>query len=189
MKSIIVIVVIILAILGFSLFLRVRSRSQDAQKPASKALYLGLRKLALQASREEFNLAPMSAPTEPWGVMIDWGVPHGTATVVAFSDGHASIYLSNGGGFLGGAESHESVRSVAKQMVAAAVECQPQTHATSEYPLPQQGEVFFYLLTDAGVFTASAPEKDLSSHHHSLSKLGDAAQGVINQYRLIQQTK
>jgi hypothetical protein len=159
------------------------------QTHSPKDIYLGLRNLALQNSREKFNQAPTPTPTTPWGVMMDWGVPHGTATVVAFSDGGASIYLSNGGGFIGGGESHESVRSAAKKMVSAAIESQPQTHATSEYPLPQHGEVFFYMFTDAGVFTASASEKDLSSHNHSLSKLGDAAQEVIKQYRLITQTK
>jgi hypothetical protein len=60
--------------------------------------------------------------------------------------------LSTGGGFIGGGESHESVRNAAKKMVAVAAECQPHTHATSEYPLPQkQGEVLFYLVTDSGI--------------------------------------
>jgi hypothetical protein len=61
------------------------------------------------------------------------------------------------------------VRHAAKKMVAVAVECQPFTHATSEYPLPQQqGEALFYLLTDAGIFAASASKEDLSNHNHAL---------------------
>jgi hypothetical protein len=80
--------------------------------------------------------------------------------------------------------------NAAKKMVAVAVECQPHTHATSEYPLPQkQGEVFFYLLTDAGIFTANVSKEELSNHHHPLSKLHDAAQGIITEYRLIQGNK
>ena len=71
-------------------------------------------------------------------------------------------------------------------MVAIAGEYQSQTHATTVHPLPQRGQVIFYLLTDAGLFTAAASQEDLSSHRHPLSKLGDAAQDVINQYRLIQ---
>jgi hypothetical protein len=189
LKITVIIGFIVVAILGFSLYRRLHSRSQAAQQPAPKDVYMGLRNLALQGSREKLNLAPTSSPTEPWEAIMDWGVPHATATIVAFSDGHASIYLSNGGGYLGGAESHESVRSAAKKMVAAAIECQSQTHATSDYPLPQQGEVFFYLLTDAGIFTASALQKDLSTHRHPLSRLGDAAQKVINEYRIINPTK
>ena len=189
MKNIVIIVLIAFAILGLALYQRLHSRNQAPQKPSPKEIYLGLRNLNLQGSREKFNLPPTPTPTVPWGVLMDWGVPHGTATVVALSDGSASIYLSNGGGFLGGAESHESVRSAAKKMVAAAVEVQSQTHATTDYPLPQQGEIFFYLLTDAGIFTATAPQEDLSAHRNPLAKLGDAAQEVIKQYQLIQPPK
>jgi hypothetical protein len=53
---------------------------------------------------------------------MDGGVDNGTVTVVAFSDGTASVYLSIGGGFIGG-KSHEAVRKAADQMVAAAVGC------------------------------------------------------------------
>jgi hypothetical protein len=140
--------------------------------------------MALGITREKAGLAATYAPTEPWGVIMDWVVSQAIATIIAFSNGHASIYLSTGGGFIGGGESHESVRNAAKRMVAVAGECQPHTHATSEYPLPQkQGEVLFYLLTDAGIFTATASKEDLSSHHHPLSKLHDAAQGIITEYR------
>jgi hypothetical protein len=143
--------------------------------------------MALGITRQKAGLGATYAATEPWGVIMDWVVSDATATVVAFSSGHASIYLSTGGGFIGGGESHESVRNAAKTMVAVAAECQPHTHTTSEYPLPQkQGEVLFYLLTDAGIFTASASKEHLNDHHHPLSKLHDAAQSIITEYRLIQ---
>jgi len=61
--------------------------------------------------------------------------------------------------------------------------------ATNSYPLTQSGQEIFYVLTDAGVFTASAYQEELSSHRHPLSKLGDAAQEVFTEYRLIQQPK
>jgi hypothetical protein len=159
------------------------------QKLAPKDVYLGLRNMALGITREKAGLGATYAPTEAWGVIMDWVVSNATATIVAFSNGHVSIYLSTGGGFIGG-ESHESVRNAGKKMVAVAGECQPHTHATAEYPLPQeQGEVLFYLLTDAGIFAASASTEDLDDHHHPLSKLHDAAQGIITEYRLIQGNK
>jgi hypothetical protein len=119
---------------------------------------------------------------------MDWGIPKGSATVVAMSDGNASVYLSHGGGFIGGS-GHESVRKAAQLTVAAANEVQPQMHATTTYPLPQPGEVTFYALTDNGVFTASALEADLKSGRSPLSRLSTAAQEIITQYRLVQQTK
>jgi len=160
------------------------------QKPDPKDVYLGLRTMALGITREKAGLAATFAPTEPWGVIVDWVVSNATATVIAFSNGHASIHLSTGGGFIGGGESHESVRNAAKNMVTVAAECQPHAHATSECPLPQkQDEIVFYLLTDAGIFTVNASKEDFSSHHHPLSKLHDAAQGIITAYRLIQGNK
>jgi len=128
----------------------------------------------------------MATQATPWGVVMDWGVTNGSATVVAFSDGHASIYLSGGGGYLGGAESHDSIRNAAKKMIAIAAECQLQANPTKSYPLPERGHVTFYFLTDSGIFSAAATEDDLGKHHGSMSKLGDAAQEVITQYRLIQ---
>ena len=118
---------------------------------------------------------------------MDWGIPAGSATVVAMADGNASVYLSGGGGFIGGSQSHETIRAAAKKTVEIAEEVQPLMRATTSYPLPQRGQVTFYLLTDAGVFTASAPDEDLRSHRSPLYKLGDAAQTIITEYRLIQQ--
>jgi hypothetical protein len=115
---------------------------------------------------------------------MEWGLREGTVTVVAFSDGTASVYLSSGGGFIGGS-SHESIRKAAQKMVAIAADFQPKALATTTYPLPRQAQVTFYFLTDAGVFTVNAPEQELSGHRHLLSKLGDAGQNIITQYRLI----
>jgi hypothetical protein len=112
---------------------------------------------------------------------MDWGFTEGAATVVAFSDGNASVYLSSGGGFLVDAP-HESIRKAAQKMVTIAAECQPQAHFTTTYPLPQRAQVIFYFLTDVGVFTISASEQELSSHRHPLSKLGDGGQDIITQY-------
>jgi hypothetical protein len=134
------------------------------QKPA-KDVYLGLRNLALRIAREKTGLVATFVPTEPWGVVImDWVVSQVTATVIASSNRHA-VGLSAAVNPMNLAQcSQENGRRYRRR--------QPLTHATSEYPLPQQqGEVFFYLFSDAGIFTASASKEDLSSHHHPLSKL------------------
>jgi hypothetical protein len=185
MKNLAIIVCVILVGFGLSRLMHGRSQKQAESKPAPRVVYQDLRDLAFQNSRAKLGLPPTSTQTQPWGVIMDWGVTEGTATVVAFSDGNASVYLSSGGGFIGGA-SHESIRKAAQRMVAIAAECQPQTRATATYPLPERAHVIFYLLTDSGVFTANAPQEELSSHRHPLSRLGDAGQDIITQYRLIQ---
>jgi hypothetical protein len=109
MKNIAIIVCVILVSFGLSRLLNGRSQKESESKPAPKEVYQGLRNLAFQNSRAKLGLPPTSTPTQPWVVIMDWGVTEGTATAVAFSDGTASVYLSSGGGFIGGA-SHESIR-------------------------------------------------------------------------------
>jgi hypothetical protein len=60
---------------------------------------------------------------------------------------------------------------------------------TTTYPLPHRGQVTFYVLTDAGVFTASASDEEMRTHKSPLYKLGDSAQTIITEYRLMQQGK
>src|SRR5262249_14127116 len=66
--------------------------------PPPHKTYLDLRDRALRVSRAELGFMPAATPTQPWAVIMDWGVDNGIATVVAFSDGSASVYLSAGGG-------------------------------------------------------------------------------------------
>jgi len=163
-------------------------RSSKVQTP-DPTVYLGLRNLMLQGSRVKFGISPGSKPTQPYGVLMDWGIPAGSATVVAIADGTASVYLSSGGGFIGGGQSHESIRAAAKRTVEIADEVQPLMQPTTTYPLPQRGQVTFYVLTDAGIFTASASDDDLRGQRSAFYKLGDSAQTIITEYRLIQEGK
>jgi len=183
MKPSIWIVIVGLALL---LWFLARERRPKMTAQADPKIYSGLRDLILHGSREKLGISPRSKSTEPWGVVMDWGIPTGTATVVALADGTASVYLSSGGGLIGGGQSHESIRNAAKQVVEIANEVQPSMHATSDYPLPQNGQVMFYLLSDSGVFTGAASDEDMRGHRNPLYKLGDAAQNVITEYRRIQ---
>ena len=191
-----VLLILALSVLGIRLAGIWSSSRQDHAKnpnatlmPELKNPYLGLRNQILQLKREKTGLPAPSKPDEPWAAIMDWGVANGTATVVAVSDGTASVYLSSGGGGIGGGQSHESMRKAARNMVSAAIELQPQMRATDAFPLPQKSQVTFYVLTDAGVFTVCATQDELSSHSHPLSKLGDAAQNIITHYRLIEKNK
>lgn len=171
----------LLAVRMAVLFLR-----QRRNRKANPDVYYGLRDQVLHMKRDKIGLPAPRHDTDAWAVVMDWGVTRGTATVVAIADGTASIYLSSGGGSLGGGQSHESLRQAALRAVSAAAQVQPEMRAVTNYPLPHEGEVVFYVVTDAGVFSAGAPEKELSAHRHRMSKLGDAMQEIITQYRVIQ---
>ncbi len=162
-----------------------RSNKPATEKgsPDPKNVYAGLRQSALTGSRSKFGLAPTSKATEPWGVVMDWGVQNGTATILAMSDGSASVYFSTGGGYIGG-KGQEQIRVAAERALEAAKLLQLPPSPTTSFPIPEQHGVFFYLLTDAGVFLFRTSEQDLNSTASPLRKLGDGMQEVITQYRL-----
>ncbi len=160
-----------------------------AQKKAAPAIYQKLRNQALSGSRENFGLPPAKNPAEPWGVVMDTTFDDGGSyTVVSIEDGNASIYLSSGGGWIGGIE-HKPLRDAAQTVVKTARKFQPKMTMTTKYPLPKNGGTTFYILTDKGVFTASALEVDLGEKRHYLSPLFYAAQEVATHYRRIDESK
>ncbi len=188
---------LIAVILVLIVYIIARSRRSSAShetrpsiepKPSPETVYQGLRNMVLCGTRQRFGLKPTASPGEPWGVVMDWGVPNGTATVMALSDGSASIYLSGGGGYLGG-QNQESVKDAALHAVELAREYPSQMQRTMDYILPVTGEVIFYLLTDSGVLTASEKEVELRNPAHPLAKLGNAMQNVVTQYRILEEYK
>lgn len=106
------------------------------------------------------------------------------ATLLSLADGTTSLYLSTGGGIIGGGQ-HESVRKAATAFLAAGEAALPQMTPTTEYPQASGGHARFYLLTYSGTLTAEAAEMALISDEHPLHALAAAGQGVITQLRLV----
>ena len=156
-------------------------------KPPKESVYEGLRMQILQGSREKLGIPAPASPSQTWGVVMDWGLENGSATVVALSDGTASVYLTSGGGSIGGGKSHEAIHAGAINAVSIAAKFRPKMRPAENYPLLALNGVTFYVLTDTGVFSESASAGDLSSDQHAMSPLGDAMQEIITQYRKIEQ--
>lgn len=121
---------------------------------------------------------------------MDWGVQTGTATIVAIADGTASIYVSSGGGSIGGGQSHSKLRNVAQSAVAIAGELLEHMQRSDDSSrLPETGSVAFYVRTDSGNFTARASQELLSKNQHPMAKLGNIMQEIITEYRLIESSR
>jgi hypothetical protein len=166
-----------------------QGHSSSGRQAASAGAYLGLRSLVLEGSRANFGLAPGSSPTQPFAVVADWGSAPGATTIVAIADGTASVYLSSGARFIGGGQSHQSIRNAALKTVELAAAVQPLMWLTTQSPLATQGQVTFYLVTDEGVFTASASADDLVANRSPFSPLAAAAQNVLTEYRNLPPTR
>jgi hypothetical protein len=104
-------------------------------------------------------------------------------TVTSFVDGNASIYLSNGGGYIGSV-GKPKIREAAVAFVKAGEEHQSQMMPAEAFPLPQARETVFYVRRGDSTYRASAPTDELDRKLHPLSKLWSAGQEVITQYRL-----
>jgi hypothetical protein len=188
----IAITIVVCALVTLWIGAKLRGQSSAAEAKAEKTqtppadpkdVYIGLRNTMLQGSRSKFGIAPTATPMEPWGVLMDWGIQNGTATVVAASDGSASIYFSRGGGYIGG-KGQEPIRAAGQKAVEIARAVRLPEQPTAAYPLPETHKVFFYFLTDAGVFMLRTSEQELKSPVHPLRDISDAMQGVITQYRI-----
>lgn len=117
-------------------------------------------------------------------VFMDWHVGIGTATVMAAVDGTASVYLSSGGGYLGGGQRYQEIGDAAKKAVQLATNLKSQFVKTENFDLPPREDVAFFLKTSDGVYTATVKENGLRTGASSLAALGGAMQAIITGYRL-----
>jgi hypothetical protein len=140
--------------------------------------YLALRERALSLRKEDLD-AGTAALYRLWAVVMDAGLARGTATVVAVADGSSSLYLSSGGGYLGGG-GNPSVRHAALACIAEAATRMSDMQRASDRALPGLGDTVFYVLTDSGVLTARASGQALAQGNHPLSKLFSHEQELIN---------
>jgi len=162
LKTTVIFLIVAAIAVGFSLL----SKRLSAQKPGRAAVpkknpYLGLREMAFKQSRASLHLPAGAEPTEPWGAIMEWGTGGGTMTLVGFADGSASIYLSSGGGMIGG-QAQKSVNEGARKMVAVAAKVQPHMIATSTFPLPKQGRSSSMFSRMSASFPAEARRTNLA---------------------------
>ncbi len=147
------------------------------QGKADPAIYPKMRDLGMH----------MELPTSGDGVvrtvLMDWHVTAGTVTVMAAADGTASLYLSSGGGFIGGGESKPILHEAALHAIQLANGLVAKANAVDSSPLPREGVVYFYFNTHAGLRRAEAAEADLKSGTSEFSKLGGAMQAIVTGYR------
>lgn len=139
------------------------------------ALFWRLREKLFGGTAAAYGLAP---ETRVWAVVVEIGYPEGAATVACLADGRAQLLFSHGGAVLGGGE-HESVRLRAKAIVGEAERFVGLAEPAGDRPLPPEGRVHTYFLTDAEVLVVETSQRALEPGHEALSPLLHAAQTVV----------
>jgi hypothetical protein len=147
-------------------------------------VYSRLRHQALYAKRIDVGISPPAADAPAWGALMETGYDAATVTLFALAGGTTSLYISTGGGVIGG-EDHESVQQSNAAFIQEANRLLPHLEPCESFPVPEMGHTIFYVLTDAGILTCDALEDDLGEDHHVLSPLFYSGHEVIGQLRLI----
>jgi len=142
----------------------------------------GLRNMAFTATPEQLGLSMPTDKTIVYGVVMDWEMGGATATTIAYQTGDASLYLSSGGGVIGGGQ-HQNVNSAAKQFVSLAQSFLDKATKTELTPLPSTDEVKFYLLTNNGVYVGQEQMKNFENNSSTWSKLFEEGNIVLTELR------
>jgi len=142
----------------------------------------GLRNIAFTATSEQLGLSLPTDKAIVYGIIMDWEMGGATASTVAYQTGDASLYLSSGGGVIGGGQ-HQNVNSAAKQFVSLAQTFLDKTTKAETTPLPSTDEVKFYLLTNKGVFVGQEEMKNFENNSSSWLKLFEEGNIVLTELR------
>ena len=157
--------------------------SKQATVDSNNNPYEGLRTMALSATQEQIGVNIPANETKIYGVIMDWDVGEGIATVVAFQSGDASVYLSSGGGVIGG-YGHENVKTAAKRFVNEAQKYLANTKPTDITPLPGKDMVNFYFLTNKGKFVGQEAMVNFDNASSKWIALFNEANNLMSEIRI-----
>ena len=182
MKTTMTILSTLVLLLGACSF---QDKQQEAQKIETKEnMFSKMRTMCLGVKPEQLGLQLSQKETVIFGVVMDWGMDNATASLCSFQTGDASLYLSSGGGIIGGGQ-HESVKKAAIEFISKSQTYLANAEATKSTDLPSDKEIFFYLLTNKGTFLTKDKMSNIESKKSQLTNLFDEANKVLTQLRLI----
>ena len=154
-----------------------------SEQPAE--IYTDLRSRALAITQAELGELPQTPHV--LAVLMDTRYPEAVMTLVGLADGTTSLYFSNGGGMIGGGQ-HPRVAAATERLVEVAARSLDLLSPASDFPLPALGVTQLIAVTPTGNATGSAPEQELEDGDHELSELFYAAQDVITELRLVEES-
>lgn len=153
-------------------------------RPEPDVVYVELRNRVFNSSANDFKVENVTEAFPLWGVVVEHGLPNGTATLVCFANGEASLYLSSGAG-LAGTSANAEVRAGASNLVQLAAQQAPAASPAEAWPTPAIGEVAFWFLSTNKVLGTRVSDRDLQDENQPLSKLYRSANALLTQMHLV----
>ena len=165
-----------------------KDKPKTEMKQTADNSFNDLRNMALAMTPEQLNLRLPNDKTKVYGVVMDWDLGEGVATLVAFQTGDASFYLSSGGGVIGGGQ-HDNVKRATVAYVDKAQTYLSKTTKTETTSLPDKDGIKFYLLTNNGKFIAQEQMKNIENNSSAWLELFEEGNKVITELRLTTENK
>ncbi|WP_379041763.1 hypothetical protein [Pedobacter alpinus] len=187
----------LILVVGFVFYLTSCSNKSDAKQTSQKQTqdtakgqkfepnnnpYLELRNMALNATPEQLVIELPKDKTKIYGVVIDWGLEEGTATLVAFMRGDASLYLSSGGGIMGGV-GRENVQKAVKNFIDKSETYLRKTTKTETTPQAEKNDVKFYFLTNNGKYVGQESMTNIENNTSGWLPLFEEGNNLITEIR------
>ena len=143
-----------------------------------------LRDRAFSITPEQLGISLTEEGTTVYGVIMDWEMGGAVASTISYASGDASLYLSSGGGVIGGGQ-HENVNAAAKTFVKMAQDYLSKASETKTTALPNINTVNFYFLTNKGIFIGKEEMKNFENSSSDWLNLFEEGNKVLSELRLV----
>ena len=150
--------------------------------------YKDLRNLALNATAEQLQLKLSDNKVEIYGVIMDWDLEEGTATLISFSTGDASLYLSSGGGYIGSG-GYDNVKTAINSLIAISEKHLNKATLSETTELPEKNGLTFYFLTNKGKYRATEKMANIENESSSWLDLFNEVNKLITEIRVVSENK
>ena len=176
----------LLAIFGLScaIYFMFSNKPTFENKQSVQNPYLELRKQALSITPEQLHLQLSQNNETVFGAILEFGTKSGSATIISFSTGDASMYTSGGGGIIGGT-THKNVSQAAINFVLTAQNYFHKMPKSNNLTIAKADYIKFYILTNKAVYSFEDKESNITDRNSIWAPLFYKGNDLITQLRLI----
>jgi len=155
--------------------------SESSRKVAR--IYTDLRGAIIKLDPGSVGIQPTPDAPNAWGVVMDWSVDRGVATIISLIDGTTSMYLSSGGGSIG-AGGHEKAAVASIGAIRIAEGMIDAFLPVTDAPLPGPDRTALTVLTFGGLRRIEEANTAFAQGTSLYMPLANAMQEVVSAIRL-----